>query len=93
MFGRLLVSFFATVAWMTLVSALVPPDPIITAAAVLPRQNAAEFVGWRKINGTCKLLTIILSISANQSFRAQHKLRRRVNALSKWSILELLRRY
>lgn len=47
MFFQLPVGLLAAIAWVALVDAI-PADPTITAAAVLPRQVAADWIGWVK---------------------------------------------
>lgn len=56
MFFQLPVGLLAGIAWVALVDAI-PADPTITAAAVLPRQVAADWIGWLKDPdaGTCML--------------------------------------
>jgi hypothetical protein len=35
-----------------------PADPTITAPALLPRQQPANFIGWGELNGTCMPVSI-----------------------------------
>jgi hypothetical protein len=48
-----LYALFASVP-VSVVGALVPADPTITPAAVLPRQNNDQFIGWLQYNSTCE---------------------------------------
>lgn len=44
----------STVAFAAIAVAAVPADPTITAPAILPRQNDAQFIGWVEYSGSCK---------------------------------------
>ncbi|KAH7108661.1 hypothetical protein B0J11DRAFT_586836 [Dendryphion nanum] len=52
MAGRLPITLLSALAWARLTTALVPADPTITAAAILPRQNNDRFIGWVEASGT-----------------------------------------
>jgi hypothetical protein len=53
MAGRYALSALSTVAFSAFANAGVPADPTITARAVLPRQNDAQFIGWVEYSGSC----------------------------------------
>lgn len=56
MLFQLPVGLLSAIAYGALANAI-PADPTITAAAVLPRQVAADWIGWVKDPdaGTCML--------------------------------------
>ncbi|KAF2653468.1 hypothetical protein K491DRAFT_717973 [Lophiostoma macrostomum CBS 122681] len=51
MFNPLPISFVSALAWAQVVKSA-PADPTITPPAILPRQNADNFIGWLSYNGT-----------------------------------------
>lgn len=55
MSGRFYNSVAAALALGSLVSALDPADPTITAPAVLARQNDDSFIGYVQSDSTCEI--------------------------------------
>jgi hypothetical protein len=52
--GRYPLAGLAVFAFSALNVAAVPADPTITAAALLPRQNDAAYIGWiESSSGVC----------------------------------------
>lgn len=66
MFRRLqTLAISASALWA--LSSAVPADPTITAAAVLPRQNSDNFIGFLEQNNTCGFATIISELRLTYS--------------------------
>jgi hypothetical protein len=57
---RYALSAVSTILFSTFAIAGVPADPLITAPAVLPRQNDAQFIGWVEVSGTCQYPSPVL---------------------------------